>query len=191
LRYLLIISNKMKNRTMIKRNIQLIVLFLSTVFIISLVSCNPARKYEKEEESKIRNYLATNFDKNFELKPSGLYYLETQAGTGILPATHDTVYLKYSGKFLDGTIFDSNVSLSTYLIFVVGEGTVISGLDQGVTFMHEGGKATLLIPSELAFSSTGSDYAYDPNYGYYQVIPGYTPLLFELELVHVSPGSGK
>jgi FKBP-type peptidyl-prolyl cis-trans isomerase len=177
---------------MFKRNIQVILLSLTAVLMILQVSCDPTKKYVKAEESEIQNYLATNFNQTFVRKPSGLYYYEVLEGTGIMPAKHDTVYVKYTGKFLEGTIFDSNVLLSSFLIFPVGEKVwVIDGLDEGVTYMKEGGKATILIPSELAYGGTGSPVGYDPTYGPFQVIPGYTPLLFEIELVHVSPGTGK
>lgn len=176
---------------MIKRNIQLIVVSVSIVFMISLVSCDPAKKYEKEEASKIQDYRANNNSLNFDLKGSGLYYLEIQEGTGIAPVGHDTVYIKYTGKLLDGSVFDTNVGTSTFLIFPVGEGWVIPGFDEGVAYMKAGGKAMFLIPSSLAYGAQGSSYAYDPYYGYYQAIPGYTPLLFDIELVKVIHVTGK
>jgi len=46
--------------------------------------------------------------------------------------------------------------------------------------MDEGGKATLLIPSKLAYGTSG-----------YYTIPGYTPLLYDVQLVKVIPGPGK
>ena len=176
---------------MIKKNCLASLLLLTVILMITLVSCDPSRKYVKEEKAKIQDYLSTNSDLSFELKPSGLYYLKIQEGTGSALALHDTVYVKYTGKFLDGTIFDSNTTASTYLIFPIGEGWVITGFDEGVSYMKEGGKATLLIPSELAYGSNGSGYSYDPTYGYYQAIPGYTPLLFDVELVKVVAHTGK
>jgi FKBP-type peptidyl-prolyl cis-trans isomerase FkpA len=176
---------------MIKRNFLVSFLLLMTMLMITLASCDPSRKYVKEEKAKIQDYLGSNSDLNFELKPTGLYYLETHEGTGLALSQHDTAYVKYTGKFLDGTIFDSNTATSTYLIFPIGEGWVINGFDEGISYMKEGGKATLLIPSELAYGPNGSGYSYDPSYGYYQAIPGYTPLLFDVELVQVRPSGGK
>lgn len=165
---------------MMRRNIQPGLLFLTIVLMISLVSCDPAKKYEKEEAAKIENYLNSNQNLNFELKPSGLYYLEVEAGTGRTPLAHDTAYVKYTGKFLDGTVFDTNVGKVDSLKFPVAEGWLIYGFDEGITFMREGGKAIFLIPSKLAYGPSG-----------YYIIEGYTPLLYDIELVKVKPGPVK
>lgn len=170
---------KLKTQSMIKRNIQTILLFLAVVTIISLVSCDPSKKYQKEERNQIRDYLSSHSDLNFELKPSGLYYLETLAGTGISPVVNDSVFIKYTAMFLSGSVFDSNVSLGTPWGFIVGQG--ITGLSEGITLMKVGGKSTLLIPSILAYGAMGS----------YPYISGYTPLLFDIELVRVIPAPVK
>ena len=92
-----------------------------------------------------------------------------------MPVTHDSAYVKYTGKFLDGTVFDSNVGKADTLMFLLMMDGMIAGFDEGVTYMKEGGKATLLIPSNLGLRNTGLLYH----------IPGYTPLLFDVELVKV------
>ena len=148
------------------------VLIASTLF-----SCNPSRKYEKEERALIDNYIASNPAQNFVLKPSGLYYLEVVPGTGDLAVKQDTAHVKYTLKLLDGTIFDTNTDKDTYLIFPVDEGFVIKGLDEGITYMRQGGKSLMLMPSSLAYGPGG-----------WWPIPGYTPLLIEAELVILTPG---
>jgi FKBP-type peptidyl-prolyl cis-trans isomerase FkpA len=154
-------------------------LLVTAIISILLASCNPSKKYEKDEAAAIQNYLNSNSSLNFVLQPSGLYYLEVVAGTGISPVLTDSAYVKYSAKFLNGTIFDSNESLSTLYGFVVGEN--ISGFDEGIMLMKVGGKSTLLIPSKLAYGT----------YGSYPYIAGYTPLLFDIQLVKVVPHSSK
>ena len=166
---------------MIKKNSQTILVLLVAILMLSLGSCDPARKYEKEESAKIQNYLSSNSNLNFVLKPSGLYYFEVEAGSGRLPVKHDTVYTKFTGKLLDGTIFGTNVGEPDSLISLLGEGWPFSGFDEGITYMREGGKAMFLIPSKLAYGS----------YGYYPYISGYTPLLLDVELVKVKAGTGK
>ena len=166
---------------MIKRNIQTVLLFLTVVLIVLLVSCNPSKKYEDEEKVKIQAYLDNNSTLNFVLKPSGLYYLEVQAGTGRLPVKPDTVYTKYTAKFLDGTVFDKNVGTTDTLISILGDEWLLPGYDEGISYMREGGKAIFLLPSKLAYGS----------YGSYPYIQGYTPLLFDVELVKVKAGPGK
>lgn len=165
---------------MMRRNVQPVLLYLTTVLVITLVSCDPAKKYEKEETLKIESYLNSNKNLNFELKPSGLYYLEVQAGTGRMPVAHDTAFVKYSGKFLDGSVFDTNVGKPDSLKFPVAEGWLIYGFDEGITFMKEGGISMFLVPSKLAYGPSG-----------YYIIEGYTPLLYDVELVKVKPGPVK
>lgn len=130
---------------------------------------------EQIEEIKINNYIINNPTIPFQLKSSGLYYSDLIIGTGPSLVTHDIAYVKYTGKFLDGTVFDTNVGKIDTLIFPVNEGWVISGFDEGITYMKEGGKAVFLLPSKLAYGPIG----------YYPVIPGYTPILFDVDLVKV------
>jgi peptidylprolyl isomerase len=82
---------------------------------------------------------------------------------------------------LSGTELASNVGTTDTLIFPINEGHLIKGFDEGITYMRAGGKALLLIPSKLAYGSTG-DYYY---------VGGNTPLLIDVALVRVKPGSGK
>ena len=88
---------------MVKRNIKSILLFLSFTLLISLASCDPAKKYEKEEKTQIQDYLAKNNNLSFVLMPSGLYYLETFKGTGVSPVANDSAFVKYTEAMLDGT----------------------------------------------------------------------------------------
>jgi FKBP-type peptidyl-prolyl cis-trans isomerase FkpA len=154
---------------------------ITMAVIISLVSCNPAKKYEKEEQAMIDNYLTSNPTLSFEQKESGLYIYSVQEGAGTLPVLHDTVYVKYTGSFLSGQVFDTNVGTSDSLTFPVLEGWMIAGFDEGVSYLKPGGKAIILCPSWLAYGPSG-------RYGF---VNGYTPLLFEIELVRVKRSSGK
>jgi FKBP-type peptidyl-prolyl cis-trans isomerase FkpA len=160
-----------------RTNIRSLILTFAVVLMISLVSCDPAKKYEKEEASEIQAYLDSNPTLNFEQKESGLYYLEVVAGTGLTPVQHDTAYVKYTGKFLNGTVFDTNVGKSDTLKYPVGEGILLSGFEEGISYMKQGGKSILIVPSYLAYGPSG-----------YYTIPGYTPLEFDLELVRVKRG---
>ena len=150
------------------------------LLLISLWSCDPSEKYEKEENAKIKTFLSSNSSINFVLKPSGLYYYDVQVGTGRTPVMGDTAYVEYTVKSTDGTIIGTNVGTSDTLIFPVAEGYMIAGFDEGITYMKAGGKAMFLIPSKLAYGPVG-----------YLTIPGYTPLVYDVYLVHVKSGSGK
>jgi FKBP-type peptidyl-prolyl cis-trans isomerase len=165
---------------MIKKYYQSILLFFAAIMLLSLGSCDPARKYEKAETEAIANYLSSNPADSFKLEPSGLYYMDVVIGTGRIPAVGDTAHVVYTGKFLNGNVFDTNAG-GADLVFPVGEGFLIAGFDEGVTYMKEGGKATFLIPSKLGYGTQG----------YYGTVPGYTPLLYDVQLVKVIPGPSK
>lgn len=166
---------------MIKKYYNSILLFLAVGLIVTLGSCNPAHKYEKAEKESLQNYLNNHASDTFELKSSGLYYRDVVVGTGRTPVAHDTAYVLYTGKFLDGTVFDSNIGVGlSNLIFPVDEGVLIEGFDEGITYMKQGGKAQFLVPSSLAYGTQG-----------YYTISGYTPLMYEVELLLVKPGPGK
>lgn len=157
----------------------LILLVSSITILIAAISCNKTSQFEKEEQAAIDAYLNRNSSLNFERKSSGLYYLELVKGTGRVPLKSDTAYIKYTGKFLDGRVFDTNVGSTKTLDVVVGTPGLIRGFAEGITYMAEGGKSLLLIPSSLGYGTMGS-------YG----IGGFTPLLFEVSLVKVKPGPG-
>ena len=71
---------------MIKKHYQSILLFSAAIVLISLGSCDPARKYEKAETESIANYLSSNNTDTFKLETSGLYYMNVLTGTGPAPA---------------------------------------------------------------------------------------------------------
>ncbi len=154
---------------------------LMVLIFAALPSCvKNTDDLEREEAASVQAYLNANPSLDFELKGSGLYYYEVQTGTGVSPVSLDTVYAYYTVKLLNGTELYSNAETDDTLRFTVNDGYVIKGLDEGIMYMKEGGKSILLIPSKLAYGATG-DYYY---------IGGYTPLLFEVELLRVKKGSG-
>ncbi len=146
------------------------VFLISSILIIFLISCKS--KSEKELDT-LKSYIESN---NITTEPtaSGLYYIETQAGTGAQAQTGDIVDVHYKGTFLDGKQFDSSYDRGEPFEFTLGRGQVIKGWDEGISYMKEGGKATLIMPSSLAYGASGSG-----------SIPPYTSLIFEVELVDV------
>ena len=77
---------------------------------------------------------------------------------------------------LDKSVFDSSYSRRQPLNFTVGVGQVIEGWDEGILLLHEGDKARLVIPSDLAYGASGAG----------GVIPPHAPLIFDVELVKVN-----
>lgn len=166
---------------MIRKSVSYLLIFSGIVLLLSVTSCvDQVKKAEREEEALISTYIASNPDLVFEKKPSGLYFLETQPGQGRFAVKNDTAYIKYVGKLLNGTEFYSTYDNNdTTFIRAIKDGELILGLVEGLTYMQEGGQSTLLIPSYLAYGSTG----------YY--FPGYTPVIFEVRLVSLKAGPGK
>ena len=151
--------------------------------IAVMIACNPAKKYEEEEQSLIDDYVA---DHAITVSPDshGLYYIELEPGTGDLIKTGDTVGVYYTLYLLNGEEVENNLEKDTPFRLKVGSYEIIDGWSIGLTYMKLNTKARILLPSDLAYGTTGFG-VYD-SYGYYHIIiPGYTPLLFELEVVEL------
>jgi len=106
---------------------------------------------------------------------SGLYYVEQKAGTGRKAENGRTLVVHYTGKTIDGKIFDSSLQRGRPIEFVLGQGQVIKGWDEAFLMMKEGGKARLIIPSDLAYGKQG----------YSNIILPYSTLEFDVELLEV------
>src|SRR6186713_770049 len=88
---------------------------------------------------------------NLQTTPSGLQYAIDQPGTGTKPQARQTVTVHYTGWLTDGTKFDSSRDRGEPFAFVIGQGNVIPGWDEGVADMKVGEKRTLVIPPALGY----------------------------------------
>ena len=105
---------------------------------------------------------------------SGLKYIVTQEGEGdATPQKGQTISAHYTGKLLDGTVFDSSVERNEPFDTPIGVGGVIKGWDEAFMEMKKGEKRTLIIPPELAYG----------DQGFYDLIPPKSTLVFEVELL--------
>ena len=104
---------------------------------------------------------------------SGLQYTVIKEGEGATPTAEDEVTVHYTGKLLDGTVFDSSVNRGEPATFPLNR--VIPGWTEGVQLMKEGAKYMFFIPSDLAYGPQGI-----PN-----AIPPHSTLIFEVELIKV------
>ncbi|QQL49005.1 FKBP-type peptidyl-prolyl cis-trans isomerase [Mucilaginibacter ginkgonis] len=143
-------------------------------------------KAKAAEPGKIAKYIKDH-NINATKTDSGLYYQITKPGSGPLPAKGDTVLVNYTGRFLNGKVFDTSIKevaqkekvfnpMAPYkpAPIPVGTGRVIPGWDQGLLLLNKGAKATFVIPSNLAYGERGM-----------QVIPPFSPLAFEVEVMDI------
>jgi FKBP-type peptidyl-prolyl cis-trans isomerase len=160
-----------------RQSLMNIVILVALAFTGS--SCKDKTDYYLVEMDNLNKYIADN---NITTQPtySGLYYIETLAGTGYRARPGGYVSVRYKGYFLDGTVFDQNLDATDPYTFPLGVGYVIAGWDEGICYMKEGGIAKLIIPSSLAYSSQEQ-----PGINGGPVIPPYTTLIFEVELINV------
>lgn len=129
-------------------------------------------KTQKEKELKeISDYLK-NAGYSAEPSAEGLFVVSIQAGEGVPPTAGKNVNVHYTGKLLNGTVFDSSVERGQPFQFSLGKGQVIKGWDYGIAMLKPGEKAILGIPSWLAYGARGTG-----------PIPANSPLIFEVQLI--------
>jgi len=129
-------------------------------------------RIKKEGTEFIANFMDCN-DEAVQTD-SGMVYCSMKEGEGDSPTLQSTVEVHYHGTLMDGTVFDSSVERGQTISFPLGG--VIKGWQEGLQLMKEGGKATLVIPSDLAYGDQGSG----------DTIPPGATLKFEVELFKVS-----
>ena len=117
--------------------------------------------------------LAQRYPGKLQTTSSGLQYVVIKEGSGPKPSQGTRIQAHYTGKFLDGKVFDSSVRRGRPFAFNVGQGRVIKGWDEALLDMRKGEKRLLVVPSHLAYGERG----YPP------VIPPKATLVFEVELV--------
>lgn len=134
---------------------------------------DPDAIYTREREvGLIKGWLAANANNDVKTTASGIYYIVNKVGTGASVTAGNSVTVKYTGMFLDGSVFDSSESY-TYAHKGASTG-MISGWIEGIQLMRKGGKNTFMFPSANAYGSSR-----------YDIIPPYSPLIFVIEVVDI------
>jgi FKBP-type peptidyl-prolyl cis-trans isomerase FkpA len=141
------------------------------------------------ESKKIENYIAGT-KLNYNKTASGLRYIITKPGSGPTIAANDTAVVRYVGRFFNGKLFDTSIKAEAEkakmvnpqapyepIRFAVGQSAVIPGWDEAMQLLNKGAKASLVVPSNLAYGEQGN-----------QLIPPFTPLTFEIEIVDIVKG---
>lgn len=160
-----------------------------TLKIINVQSLEEALNEVKNAETAAANkYIADN-KLNVTTTASGLKYVITQPSVKRKPVTGDTLLVNYTGRTLDGKVFDSSIKADAEkaglnqpgrnyepLPVIVNTGTVVKGWDEGLLLLNEGAKAEFIVPSSLGYGSEGSG-----------DIPPYSTMVFDIELVKIKP----
>ncbi len=140
------------------------------ILFIAVVATSCFDKSEKEQDL-IDEYISEH-NIQVQPKPSGLYYVEKREGEGERPVRGSYVNVLYKGSFIDGEVFDQSDDKG--FSFRLGYGMVVAGFDEGISYMREGGSATLIVPSYIGYGS----YRHGK-------IPAYSTLIFEVKLMEV------
>ena len=136
-----------------------------------------------QEPELIAKYVADNGIKE-QPRANGLYVIVMKKGKGQTVAAGRNVTLSYTGRLLDGTIFDSsnendckqaNIDWHEPLNYVVGQMSLIPGWEEGVMGQPEGSQLRLIIPSALGYGPQGAG----------NTIPPYSPLVFDIDILSV------
>lgn len=133
---------------------------------------NQKKSGSAAEIAKGAKFLEEN-KKNPEVKEtaSGLQYMVLQEGKGEHPTATSKVTVHYTGKLIDGTVFDSSVDRGEPITF--GLNQVIRGWTEGLQLMTPGSKYRFFIPYNLAYGEQGAG----------GMIPGGATLIFDVELI--------
>jgi len=129
------------------------------------------------KEQASRNKINDLF-KDAKTTASGLKYLHLTPGSGASPKATDEVTVHYTGKFLDGNVFDSSIPRGEPTSFPLNG--VIAGWTEGLQLMQIGGKTLFYIPYNLAYGERG----------YPGAIPPKSDLIFEVELLKINGKGG-
>jgi peptidylprolyl isomerase len=124
---------------------------------------------EAQLPNKIKKNSTYTTSSGLQIKFLQYYPKNTAAKSGC------RVSVNYVGKLLNDTVFDSSYKRGKAFSFVLGEGSVIKGWEEGIAYMHEGDSAILTIPPELGYGATAKG-----------TIPANSTLVFNVVLEKVS-----
>lgn len=129
-------------------------------------------KASNEAQSAGITFLEENASKSgVQTTASGLQYKIIEEGSGASPLETSTVTIHYTGRLVDGTVFDSSVESGEPIVYPVNG--FIQGWVEGLQLMKAGGKMELYVPSNLGYGAQGAGGAVPPN----------AVLIFVMELI--------
>lgn len=136
-----------------------------------LMAMNSTEQYDIDRNLLVNYAIDSLLD--VQMTPNGMFYIIDNPEEGKLAEYNSQVSIHYTGRLLNGKVFDSSHNRGEPLYINLGQ--VIEGWRQGVQMLKPGGKATFLIPSDLAYGT----------HGFSGLIPPNSCLRFEVELIAV------
>lgn len=165
---------------------------LLLVFVFASCSEKKHRRKKAEEVAQLEYFIEqaakqdTNYNHIFKTETE-MYYLSLDTGRGDYPVAGDAVSVRYACYYLDSVMISNNYTNQRPMSFTLWSNVSnssfpldIQGFHEGITLMRNGGKATFLIPSTLAYGGNGK---YD--------VPGYTTLKFDVEITDLVPAGSQ
>jgi FKBP-type peptidyl-prolyl cis-trans isomerase len=125
--------------------------------------------------AKGAEYIAKQKSNGYTTTASGLLFKQIKTGNGVKPNITDTVLVHYTGKFVDGKVFDSNEGKESFKTAL--NAGAIRGFLEALSMMEEGSTAEVIIPWNLAYGSEGQR-----TYSGEMAIEPYTALIFTITL---------
>ena len=119
--------------------------------------------------------------------PKGVSVTTLTSGTGASPTAQDVIFVNYTGRLADGTVFDESQQMPLPIEGVFPDGSplpldrMIPGFTEGAVQMKKGGKYELFIPAAKGYGAAGE---VNPQTGEV-VIPPNSDLTFEVELIEI------
>jgi len=154
---------------------------LAKKFDAPTIFANELKNFESNQKEKQKSEAIKVLAKIKEKYPnarttkSGLIVANEIKGDGEDAIVGKVVSVHYTGRLMNGTVFDSSIDRGEPIDFKLGEGMVIKGWDEGIAELKVGGKATFIIPYHLAYGEKGHP----------PVIPEKATLEFDVELIDV------
>jgi len=143
--------------------------------LASLAACSPKSEPQPLSEEANAKFLADNAKKDGVVSVPGIQYEVLRKGTGAQPERRDCVTVNYVGSLINGKVFDKT-DPGKPVVFPAGR--LIPGWVEALQMMHVGDKWKLVVPPGLAYGKHG---------GGDGLIPPNQTLVFEIELLKVSP----
>ena len=141
------------------------------VLITSCLNIDTPEYTEENEMADLKYYVGNLITKGYDVDTTamGVYYVILTEGEGDYPGPGDTISIKYAGYLLNGNIFDSSFysSPDSSWTYVYKEKNLLASWDEITGLMNEGCKMEFIIPSSLAYGSTGAG-----------AVPPYSSLVF-------------